>query len=271
MTGEAGDGSGGTALRWWSRAARWSCCFWPVCWRCTVPRFSFFNENGDLGGVVCEHSPSAPSACTVDAVEHRPFPPPGSLQMCDPTFRTGAPLDQLAKARRELDLLAQGPGPAPSGNGDVLHTHGLEGGLHFRFAIAAVGGDRLGDFAEELGHAGDGRSEHGRIGRVALFHGVVDNDALGVVGDLCLVNRTRRDDRDVPCGWGGRRCRVTRPPGWRRRGRRRPGGCGSGPRSVPLPRSSAPARPPERWPYPRPNRPLAATLAGHLWPRNGRL
>jgi len=105
----------------------------------------------------------------------------------DATLRTGAPLDQLAKARRELDLLALWPGAAPSGDGDVLHTQGLELRLHRRFAIAAVGGDRLGDFAEELGHAGDGRSEHGRIGRVAQIHEMVENDALGVVGDLGLV------------------------------------------------------------------------------------
>ncbi len=97
-------------------------------------------------------------------------------------------LIELAKARRELDLLTLGAGPAPSRDGDVLDTHGLELGLHLRFAIAAIGGDRLGHLAEELRDPGDGRSEHGGIGRVALLHHMVEDDALDVVGDLRLVS-----------------------------------------------------------------------------------
>ena len=118
--------------------------------------------------------------------------------MSDPTFRTSAPLDQLAEARRELDLLALWPGAAPSRDGDVVHTHRLELRLHRCFAIAAVSGDRLGHLGEELRDPGDGRSEHGRIGRVALLDDVVENDALGVVGDVSLV--TELDGAPQPSG-----------------------------------------------------------------------
>ena len=74
----------------------------------------------------------------------------------------------------------------------MLHPQGLEFGLDSRFAIAAIGGHGFGQLSEERRDAGDGRHEHGGIERVALFDVVVDDDAIDVVGYLCLVPELHR-------------------------------------------------------------------------------
>ena len=59
-------------------------------------------------------------------------------------------------------------------------------GVHRRLAVATIGGRGLGCPSEERLDAGDGRTKHRgvRSGRVAHFDCVVDDDAIGVVGDL---------------------------------------------------------------------------------------
>ena len=69
----------------------------------------------------------------------------------------------------------------------MLHAEGLEFGLHLRFAIAAVGRHCLRHLVEPRRHATAGGDQHGGVGRVALLDPMVDDDAVDVVGDLCLV------------------------------------------------------------------------------------
>jgi hypothetical protein len=64
----------------------------------------------------------------------------------------------------------------------------VPGGVDAGVAVAAVGGHRSGWPAGAAGGTGDGRGKLRRVGRVARFDGVVDDDAVVVViDDLGLV------------------------------------------------------------------------------------
>ena len=79
---------------------------------------------------------------------------------------------------------------APSGNrhgpdGQVLQVT-LDGWL----ALAAVGGDSAGHAAGAAGDPRDGRHQLRAIGGGAVFHAVIQDDAVVVVGDLGFVSNS---------------------------------------------------------------------------------
>ena len=191
-----------------------------------------FDEHGDLGGVVGEHSPAAPRARPVDAVEHGPFPAPGVLEVRDPPFGSGAPLDELAEAARRLDCLALRTGPSLPRDGDVFHAEGLELGLHLGFAIAAIGGHGFGHLAEQrLDAARWPAPSMGASGGLPISTLWSTHDAVDVVGHLCLVAELDRLAETTLADGPGIGVVEGHDAASRRRGPRRRGGCGSGPRS----------------------------------------
>ncbi len=91
------------------------------------------------------------------------------------------------KAPPPLDRLAGEAGSAFAGNGDPGHAKvghvPLDGGL----AVATVGGDRPGRLAGAGDDPRDCGGQQRRVRRVADHDGVVYDDPLGVVDDLCLT------------------------------------------------------------------------------------
>ena len=78
-------------------------------------------------------------------------------------------------------------GSALAGDHHVPHTQVVEGVVDLLFPVSAVGGDRAGWPAGAPGDPFNGGCELGRVGRVALLDGVVENDAVVVVDQLGLV------------------------------------------------------------------------------------
>ena len=102
-----------------------------------------------------------------------------------------------------------------------------------RFAIAAVGGDRVGDDVGPLADALDRRSEHGGVGWVADEDGVVDDDAVLVVDHLGLVTELNRFTQPTLADGPGVRVVQRHQTGGPHRARCRPGVGGSGRRCGP--------------------------------------
>ena len=106
-------------------------------------------------------------------------------------------LTSLRKRRERLDLLSCSTGTSLSWDGDVVDPQGVEFGLDFRLAIATIGCRRFGDLAEELWIRLMAGTEHRGVARVAHLHFVVDDDAVEVVGDLCLVAELHRSPKST--------------------------------------------------------------------------
>ena len=74
-----------------------------------------------------------------------------------------------------------------AGDHHGAHAQLAEGVVDLLLAVAAVGGDGAGRAAGTAGDPFDRGGELRRVGRVALLDGVVENDAVFVVGHLGLV------------------------------------------------------------------------------------
>jgi hypothetical protein len=180
------SGGGGLCGRWWSA--------WSTDRGLTRSSVSslFLDERGDLCGVVGEHAPPAPGACTVDSVDARAVPSPGVLEVRDAPSDPVRHLTSLQSAAT-TGALALGVGAALSRDDDGLHPQGGQLIIDFGLAVSTVGGDGLRDLATQLDHATDGGGEERRVGWVADHDLVVEHDAIGVVERLGLFCRAPRN------------------------------------------------------------------------------
>src|SRR5215472_11457361 len=125
-------------------------------------------QGADLDQVVGQDSVSGPGPGAFGAVQAGAVPPVLALESADPAFASGPPLDGFALARDD----------------DVADPEGEQVVFDGFLAVAAVGGDGPGCLAGPLDDASYGGGELRGIGRVALLHGIVQDDAVVVVGDL---------------------------------------------------------------------------------------
>src|SRR5215813_13700326 len=144
-------------------------------------------QGADLEQVVGEDPVAAPDGGAGPGVQAGAVPAVAALEVADASFAAGAPPDQLAEAGVVLGRAAGGGDLALAGDRHGVHAQlvqvALEGGL----AVAAVSGYRAGDAARAAADPVHGRRELRPVGSGAALDGVVEDDAVVVVGDLGFV------------------------------------------------------------------------------------
>src|SRR5579862_6651268 len=101
-------------------------------------------KGADLDQVVAECAVPAPDGGSLAAVQPGPVPAVSPLEVADPAFAAGSPLDKGAEAAGMLDGAACGGGPGSARDGDGAYPEGLQFPLGPGLAVPAVGGDRTG-------------------------------------------------------------------------------------------------------------------------------
>jgi len=129
----------------------------------------------------------APDRGSFAAVQAGAVPAVSALEITDPAFAAGSPLDQLAEAAGVFDGAAGGGDLGPARYGDGADPEFVQVPVGCGVAVAAVGGDRARNLAGAPRDPADRGRELGGVRRVASFDGVIDDDAVVVVGDLSLL------------------------------------------------------------------------------------
>jgi hypothetical protein len=104
----------------------------------------------------------------------------------DSSFGSGPPFDLVAEGSAVLELAAGGAGFALAGDGDGADAEVVQVAFDCCLAVAAVGGDCAGRASGAAGDAFDRRGQLRGVGRVPDLDVVVEDDAVGVVDELCL-------------------------------------------------------------------------------------
>jgi len=135
---------------------------------------------------------SGPDLGACGAINPGSIPSVSPFQAADPALAAGSPLHTLAKRRPVFRGLPGFARFALTGNDNVPDPEVVQGLINACLAVATVGSDGPG-FASGTGNdTFDGRSQLGRVGRVALMQGVVEHDPVVVVDDLRLVTELDR-------------------------------------------------------------------------------
>jgi hypothetical protein len=138
----------------------------------------------------------------------------------------------LVNRRPALHLGAGRAGSASPGDGHGLDAQRFEFGVDFGLAVTAVGGDRWGARPNRVLIRAIAGTSMGASGGFP-FTTTWSMTTPSALSATWALNPNSTGRRDVLCGWGGRRDRGGTLPGWPHRVSRRPGGPGSGRRSVP--------------------------------------
>src|SRR5215472_2132647 len=83
-------------------------------------------KGADLDQVVAEYPVPAPDGSSLAAVQPGAVPAVSALEVADPAFAAGSPLDQLAEAAGVLDGAAGGGGLAFARDGDRVYPEDLQ-------------------------------------------------------------------------------------------------------------------------------------------------
>jgi hypothetical protein len=139
-----------------------------------------------------EDAVSAPAAGAGEAIGARSVEPEVAFEAADPSFGSGAPSHHPFERSPILDLPARRVRFALGRQHDMADPRRSQRVFHGGFAVAAIGGHRS---RRPPGAAFDARNagfEHRRVGRVALFDVVIEDDTVFVVNDLRLVAELHR-------------------------------------------------------------------------------
>src|SRR3954447_23077119 len=144
-------------------------------------------EGTDLDEVVGQDAVPGPDSGAFGAVDAGAIPAVATLEGADAAFTSSAPLD-CSSERAPVFLGLPGLGGfAFAGYHDRAHAEVVQGVIDAFLAVAAVGGDGSWRAPGSLLDPRDRRRQLRRVSRVARFDGVIDDDAVVVVGDLGLV------------------------------------------------------------------------------------
>ena len=144
-------------------------------------------ERADLDEVVGEHAVSAPRSGSVDAGEFGATPAVASLDVVDPSFGSRPPFHLVAEGSSVFELSARGTGFTRSWDRHATHSGLVQVVFDRRLAVAAVGGDRAWCVPGAGSDPFDRRDQLRGVCGVADLDVVVEDDAVGVVDDLCFV------------------------------------------------------------------------------------
>ena len=148
-----------------------------------------FAQRPDLDQVVGEDAVSAPGSGTGDTDEFGAVPAVAAFDVVDAAFASGAPFELGAEGSSVFELAACCAGFALARDGDVTHAEVVQFVFDLGFAVAAVSGRGARGAAGAALYPLDRRGQLRRVGRVADLDVVVEDDAVFVVDDLCLLCR----------------------------------------------------------------------------------
>src|SRR5262245_17694323 len=144
-------------------------------------------EGTDLDQVVGEDAVSGPDPGAFGAVDAGAVPAVAAFEVADAAFAAGSPFDGAAE---RLSVFFGAPRLrrfAFAWDHDGAHAKTVQGVIDGLLAVAAVGGngpwDALGAFDDPF----DGGRQLRCVGRIALLHSVIHDDAVIVVDYLGLV------------------------------------------------------------------------------------
>lgn len=171
-------------------------------------------------------------------------PSVSAFEGADSAFAAGSPFHGASERRSVFDRPSGLRGFASAGDHHVLDPEVVEVVFDLLLAVAAVGGHGAWRAAGALDDPLDRGRELGRVGGVALFDGVLQDHAIGVVDHLGLV--TELDGLAQPA-LGDRASPASRPPGtgpgsWCGSRHRQPGSDGRRPRCAEPPWPAGPSR-----------------------------
>src|SRR5215207_3687014 len=154
-------------------------------WYPSGPRLA--GQGAYLDQVVDQDAVSGPDPGSVGSVDAGAVPSVAAFEGADPAFDAGSPFDRAAERSSVFCGLSGFAGFALAGNHHGADTQVVEAVVDLLLAVAAVGCDGTGWPAGAPGDPLDRGGELGRVGGVALLDGVVQDDAVVVVGQLGLV------------------------------------------------------------------------------------
>src|SRR3954451_6071365 len=137
-------------------------------------------EGTDLDEVVGQDAVPGPGTGALDAVDAGAVPTVAALEIADAAFAAGAPLDGAAERFSVFLGATCLRWSAFARNHHVGDAEVAELPVDLGFAVAAVGGDGPRSAPGAFGDPLHGRRQLRRVGRIALLHGVIQDDAVVV-------------------------------------------------------------------------------------------
>ena len=144
-------------------------------------------QGAELDEVMGEDAVSAPGSGAVDAGEVGAVPAVASLGVIDASFGSGSPFDLGAEGAPVLKLAAGCTGVTHPRDGHSANAELVEVVFDRCPAVAAVGGHCAWWASGAAGDPLDRWYQLGFVGGVSDHHGVIEDDSVNIVDDLCLV------------------------------------------------------------------------------------
>jgi hypothetical protein len=140
-----------------------------------------------LTKVVGEDAVAAPGSGAIDAGEFGAVPAVAAFEVIDSAFGSGPPFDLVAEGSPVFKFAAGGAGFTPARDRRTAHAECVQIAFNRYLAVAAVGGDRAGCVSGAAGDPFDRQGQLRSVCGVPDLDGVVEDDSVGIVDDLCFV------------------------------------------------------------------------------------
>src|SRR5262249_22658331 len=135
---------------------------------------------------------SAPGSGALDAGELGAVPAVAAFEVVDPSFGAGAPFDLVAEGSSVCELSAGGGRSVSAWDRHAALPELVEVMFDRGQAVTTISGHRPWWASGAAGDAFDRGCQLWCVGRVSDLDGVIEDDAVGVVGDLGFVAELHR-------------------------------------------------------------------------------